>query len=214
MTRHWRFALLLVPSALMAQDSTQPKVERKDSITVSSGLPKEQVGFEQACDARISEAESLLANGETAKAIEALDAAWAMTTSHDSLQSRRWQILRDRGRVYLQRREFAKSIEAFRNRLEDEQVECKNAADAVPNASTCAEAHIELGMAQVMSGENESGLRNLLQAAEYYRMCTKEGPETTELARISYEKFVAESTVMAAVAKARLGDREGAQNLL
>ena len=73
---------------------------------------------------------------------------------------------------------------------------------------------MDLGSAQVMTGKNPEALKNLLQAAEYYRICTKESPATSELARVSYKKFVAEATVIAGIAKARMDKREEALSLI
>ena len=64
-----------------------------------------------------------------------------------------------------------------------------------------------------MAGKSAEAVRSLLQAADYFRICTKESPATSELARVSYQKFVAESTVMAAAGQARLGKQPEAKKL-
>ena len=155
----------------------------------------------------------LSASNDPTKALALLDEAWRMTEANKVLDSRQWHILRTRGRVLLRAQQPDKAIVAFQKRLDLEKDDCVNAADGVPAANTCAEALMELGTAQLMAGKSAEAVRSLLQAADYFRICTKESPATSELARVSYQKFVAESTVMAAAGQVRLGKQPEAKKL-
>ena len=212
MKRAIRVAPLLA-QLLFSQAPSDPK-PRKDSITVSAGIPSERAKLEEDCDRKIKDAEALAARNEPTKALALLDEAWRMTEASKFLDSRRWHVLRTQGRALLRAQQPDKAIVAFQKRLDLESDDCMNAADGVPAANTCAEALMELGTAQMMAGKSTEAVKNLLQAAEYFRICTKESPATSELARVSYQKFAAESTVMAAVGQIRLGKQPEARKLL
>ncbi len=209
----WVLMFPLTCAPLCAPSKPEPKIQRHDSVTASAGIPADQLRLEEECDGKIREAEVLQARGDATKALNLLDAAWQLAEKHPFLEGRRPLILRDRGRTYIQQQNFKAAVVAFSERLDLQKEQCRRKEDAEPYAGACAEAHMELGTAQVMLGSEAEALTHLREAIDCYRLGAQDKPDRSELVRLTHQYFQAQAMSMAGIASARLGKREEAKAL-
>jgi tetratricopeptide (TPR) repeat protein len=186
----------------------------QQEITVSAGIPEEQLDLEKECDRLISEAKASINGGSFSKALDLLDKARDLIQKHSFLASRGPFIAAERGNAHFQKGEYKEAVLAFTNRLELEKRSCDKRQDASPHAIACGQALMDLGSVELATGGNESALSHLREAAACFEIWIDKGRDASQLAKLGYRVHYGEATVLAGVAASRLGDRSSGRNLI
>jgi tetratricopeptide (TPR) repeat protein len=160
-------ALLLLPLfcclMLVAQDKTP--AQRKDSVTVSAGISKEQLALEAQLAVVLSGADQALKAGRAADAVQQYEAALAMVHRERLLAEQEQKVLRKAGNGYIGANRPSDAVATFQKLVDAMSKQCDSEATA---ASTCASAQQDLGMAKMHAGDFAGGLAFLRQAEATY----------------------------------------------
>lgn len=144
---------------LVAQDKTS--AERKDSVTVSAGISKEQLALEAQLAAVLSGADQALKAGRSADAVQQYEAALAMVHKEPLLAEQEPKVLRKAGNGYIEANRPGDAVATFQKLVEATSKQCDSETTM---ASTCASAQQDLGMAKMRAGDFNGGLASLQQA--------------------------------------------------
>jgi tetratricopeptide (TPR) repeat protein len=155
--------LLFCCFMLVAQDKTP--VQRKDSVTVSAGISKEQLALEARLAAVLSGADQALKAGRTADAIQQYEAALAMVHKEPLLAEQEHKVLRKAGNGYIEANRPSDAVATFQKLVDAMSKQCDSEITMV---STCASAQQDLGMAKMRAGDFDGGLASLRQAEATY----------------------------------------------
>jgi tetratricopeptide (TPR) repeat protein len=161
--------ILVAPSLANSQQKTPP-VQRKDSVSVSAGIPKEQLALEDRLSTVVSEADQFLKAGEVGDAVKRYEAALEMVHKEPLLAGQEERILRKLGNVYVRANRSSDAIQIFQKLLGLLKRECESDSTVV---ATCANAQQDLAVSQMRSGDLESGLSSLRQAEANYAKAEK-----------------------------------------
>ncbi len=190
-------------SGIVVAQKPQPLPSRKDSVTVSAGIPKEQLKIEAECDAKIEAARNARAAKKHTEAISALEQALEMIRRHSFLDSRRVTVFKQFGLVYLDLLRPADAVQAYRKRLEAQGKECAAKPGSDDYSSECAEGQQDLGVALIIAGDLGAAVGMLQESAAGFAGSA----ENTEFADIKmvYTKHFGDSKMYLALALARSG---------
>lgn len=199
------------PGILVAQKA-QPLPSRKDSVTVSAGISKEQLKIEAECDAKIEAARNARAAKKHTEAIAGLEQALQTIRTHPFLDSRRVTVFKQFGLVYLDLQRPADAVQAYRKRLEAQGKECAAKPGADDYSSECAEGQQDLGIALIIAGDLSAALGMLQESAAGFAGSA----EKTEFADIKmvYTKHFGDSKMYLALALGRSGKLSEAKSAI
>jgi tetratricopeptide (TPR) repeat protein len=155
--------LLFCCFMLVAQDKTP--VQRKDSVTVSAGISKEQLALEAQLAAVLYLADQALKAGRAADAVQQYEAALAMVHREPLLAEQEQKVLRKAGNGYIGANRPSDAVATFQKLVGAMSKQCDSETTAV---STCASAQQDLGMAKMHAGDFGGGLASLRQAEATY----------------------------------------------
>jgi tetratricopeptide (TPR) repeat protein len=183
-------------------------------VTVSAGIPQEQLQLEAECDRLIKQAQTMIKDADITKALACLDSAWELTQKHAFLTARKPSIAAERGHAYMLNGDYKQAVLAFKARLDYEKRSCDKKYDASPYAIGCGEALLELGSAEMRLGDNATALFHLREAAACYEIFMDKGQDSAPLAKLGYKLYCGEARVLAGIAAARVGDKKDAMALI
>jgi tetratricopeptide (TPR) repeat protein len=134
-------AIALLPG-IAQTNKTEPRRVRRDGtaqITVSAGIPKEQLKIEADCIAKLEDGKSYLA-ADPQRAIPLLQQALELAEKHDYLRLRRSEALESLGEAQAVLGNAIEAIKAFRQRLQFYGEPCEQDSR---EPAACGEAEIE-----------------------------------------------------------------------
>ena len=191
--------LALLPFQMFAQ--TDKRIQRKDSVTVSAGIPKEQLVLEDQLDGIVSQGDQLLRSGNAPDAVKQYQIAVDLVQKQPLLAEREYWVLKKLAGGYIQANRANDAIPIYARLLDARKPDCESELAAVSN---CADAQYELGVAK-MRGDDFSGALALLQEADSkYAKAEKFSTDSHEFAMIQH-KSQGQTKLMIAVALARTG---------
>jgi hypothetical protein len=152
-----------------AQDK-QPPVQRKDSVSVSAGISKEQLDLEARLTAVLSDGDQALKSGHTADAVKQYEIAIAMVDKEPLLAEQQERVLRKVGNGYIQADRPTDGVAIFQRLVSLTSKECNSETFSISN---CADAQQSLGGAKMRAGDIEGGLASLRLAAANYEKAEK-----------------------------------------
>jgi tetratricopeptide (TPR) repeat protein len=141
---------------------------RKDSVTVSAGISKEQLALEDRLNAVLSEGDQALKAGRTGDAVKQYETALALVHQEPLLAEKEERVLRQAGNGYLQANRPKDAITVFQELVDTLKRLCDSEL-----VSTCASAQQDLGVAKMRAGDFEGGLTSLRQAEANYLKAQK-----------------------------------------
>jgi sulfate adenylyltransferase subunit 1 (EFTu-like GTPase family) len=92
--------LALLPFQMFAQ--TDKRIQRKDSVTVSAGIPKEQLVLEDQLDGIVSQGDQLLRSGNAPDAVKQYQIAVDLVQKQPLLAEREYWVLKKLAGGYIQ----------------------------------------------------------------------------------------------------------------
>jgi hypothetical protein len=155
--------LLFCCFMFVAQDKTP--AQRKDSVTVSAGISKEQLTLEAQLGAVLSGADQALRSGRAADAVQQYEAALVMVHKEPLLAEQEQNVLRKAGNGYIAANRPSDAVATFQKLVESTSKQCDS---EITIASTCASAQQDLGMAKMRAGDFDGGLVSLRRAEAIY----------------------------------------------
>jgi tetratricopeptide (TPR) repeat protein len=191
--------LALLPFQMFAQ--TDKRIQRKDSVTVSAGIPKEQLVLGGQLDGIVTQGDQLLRSGNAPDAVKQYQIAVDLVQKQPLLAEREYWVLKKLAGGYIQANRTSDAIPIYARLLDARKPDCESELAAVSN---CADAQYELGVAK-MRGDDFSGALALLQEADSkYVKAEKFSTDSHEFAMIQH-KSQGQTKLMIAVALARTG---------
>lgn len=160
--------LALLPFQTSAQ-SDKP-VQRKDSVTVSAGIPKEQLALEDKLNEIISEGNQALRSGNAADAVKQYENALDLVHKQPLLAERENFVLDKLANGYVQDNRAKEAIPIYSRLVAERKRDCESESAAVSN---CADAQYKLGMARMHAGNFEGALDSLRDAEANYAKAEK-----------------------------------------
>jgi tetratricopeptide (TPR) repeat protein len=158
--------ILGLVSALAFTQDKQPPIQRKDSVSVSAGISKEQLDLEARLAAVLSGGDQALRNGHTADAVKQYEIALAMIDKEPLLAEQRERVLRKVGNGYIHAERPTDGVAIFQRLVGLTSKECDSETFSI---SACADAQQSLGGAKMRAGDIEGGLASLRLAAANYK---------------------------------------------
>jgi tetratricopeptide (TPR) repeat protein len=171
MRQHW-VASLLVCFCFLAVAQHKTPAQRKDSVTVSAGISKEQLQLEDRLGAVLAEGDSSLKAGHPSDAVKQYEAALEMVHKEPLLAEQETKVLTKAGNGYLAANRSADAIASFQ-RLMD-VMKC---GSETTQLSTCGDAQRSIGLAKMQSEDFEGGLSALRLAESSYLKAEKQNEE-------------------------------------
>jgi tetratricopeptide (TPR) repeat protein len=188
---------LLCSLAATAQSN---KPTRKDSVSVSAGISKEQLALEDRLNTTIAAADQTLREGHADDAVKGYEAALAVVHKEPLLAEQEQRVLKKLGNGYIQANRASDAVPIFSKLLESNKKDCEPESDTL---STCADAQRALAVAKMSAGDFAGGLAVLQQAESNYAKAETQA-DFHEFAMLSVESQ-AETKVLEAVALFRMG---------
>jgi tetratricopeptide (TPR) repeat protein len=192
------FLILLSSFAALTQD--RKPVQRKDSVTVTGDISKQQLALEDQLNAVLSEADQSLKTGKTDDAVKRYELALALVHNEPLLVEQEGRVLRKVGNGYIQANRPADAIAIFQKLVESMKKECDPETTL---ASTCGAAQQDLGVAKMRAGDLEGALASLRQAESNYLKAEKRS-DSHEFTMLQI-MLQAKAKVLMAVALFQLG---------
>ncbi|MGB7847863.1 MAG: hypothetical protein WBL63_19790 [Candidatus Acidiferrum sp.] len=156
-------ALGLFPFQTLAQ-SPSP-VQRKDSVTVSAGIPKEQLALEDQLNEIVAKGNQELRSGDAANAVKRYESALDLVHNQPLLAERKNYVLEKLANGYVQANRAKDAIPIYGQLVVERKRDCESQSAAVSN---CADAQYELGMAKIHAGDFQGALDSLREAKGNY----------------------------------------------
>jgi tetratricopeptide (TPR) repeat protein len=179
-------ALLSVTIALLSFQSagqTDNRIKRKDSITVSAGIPKEQLALEEQLRGIVSQGDQLLRAGNASEAIKQYQIAVDMVQKQPLLAEQQLWVLNKLAGGYMQADRTIDAIPIYAKLLDAKKRDCESESTAVSN---CAAAQYDLGTAK-LQGADPTGALDMLQAADSnYAKAEKLGGDMHEFTMLQH----------------------------
>src|ERR1700722_11823216 len=123
---------------------------RKDSVSVSAGISKEQLALEDRLNVTISNADQTLKMGHGDDAIKQYEAALAMVHKEPFLAEQEQRVLTKIGYAYIQANRAGDAIPIFSKLLESAKKDCEPDSETL---STCADAQKAVAFAKMRAGD-------------------------------------------------------------
>jgi tetratricopeptide (TPR) repeat protein len=191
-----RLIWIVVAFACAAQGQTT----RKDSISVSAGLTKEELQISEQFDAKLA-AERQAIRADPKNAIDQLQGLMTQVEGHPFLEHHRPGLLVQLGQAYLAVGQPRKAVELYQQRLVMSDDDCK--PQSIYPAG-CGRARMDLGIAMILAGDG-GGLDLLKQAVDDHRRQVKLDGKPEELQHFVHLRHLSEAAIVLAGAYVRLG---------
>jgi len=146
------------------------QVQRKDSITVSAGISKEQLALEDRLNEIVSQGNQALRSGNAADAIKQYEIAFDLVQKQPLLAERKNYVLDKLANGYVQGNRAKDAIPIYSQLLAARNRDCESQSAAVSN---CADAQYSLGMAKLHAGDFDGALVSLQDAETNYAKAEK-----------------------------------------
>jgi len=163
-------ALALLPFDVFAQTDKRP--QRKDSVTVSAGIPKEQLALEAQLDGVISQGDQALRSGNASDAIKQYESALDLVQKQPLLTEREPWVLKKLASGYMQGSRPKDAIPIYAKLLAFRKGDCESESAAV---SDCGDAQYGLGVAKAYSGDFLGAVTLFSDAQANYAKAEKSG---------------------------------------
>jgi tetratricopeptide (TPR) repeat protein len=202
--------MLEVPTVLMmcmitGQSQTPSGLPtRRDSVTVSAGMTKEELRISEAFDEKLAAARR---ERDPKNAVAQLETLRAEADQHEFLHHHRPQLLVYLGQAYLAGGQAKKAVGFYEQRLAFEADECKPEA-SYPSA--CGTAQMDLGVAQIAAGQ-PSGLEMLKNAVANHRRQVKLDGKPEQLHHFVDLRHLSEAAMVLGVVLVRFGQISAAR---
>ena len=183
----------------------QKALQRKDSVTVSAGISKEQLASEQRLNDVLTMGDQARRSGNYAVAIRQFERARDMVRSDKLLAEQQDRVLDKLGQAYLGGGRASDAVAAYTALLELRHDDCQPASDS---PSQCAEAKQSLGYSKMLSGDFQGALPILQDAEASFGTAAK--PDDPEEYRTIETKKQGETRVLISAALFRLAKRQEA----
>jgi tetratricopeptide (TPR) repeat protein len=180
MRRSLFFTLLALTPLFGLAQSDKP-VQRKDSITVSGGIPKEQLALESQLNNIISQGDQLLRSGNATDAVKQYQYALALVQKQPLLAERERWVQGKLARGYIGANRPTDAIPIYSKLLDEKKEECGAKSAEVSN---CADAEYELGAAKMHAADFSGALGLLRDADSKYAWAEKISSDSHEFAMI------------------------------
>jgi tetratricopeptide (TPR) repeat protein len=192
-------ALTLFPLQVFAQ--SDQRIQRKDSITVSAGIPKEQLALEDQLNGILSQGDQLLKAGNAADAIKEYQLAVELVKKEPLLGGKDYWVHKKLADGYMRSKQPNDAIPIYEKLLDARERDCQPDA---PTQLACADAQLDLGKADMQAG-NFPDATPLLQAADSrYTKAEKLSVDSHEFAMIQV-KNQGQTKLLIAVALYKTG---------
>jgi tetratricopeptide (TPR) repeat protein len=192
-------ALTLFPLQVFAQ--SDQRIQRKDSITVSAGIPKEQLALEDQLNGILSQGDQLLKAGNAADAIKEYQLAVELVKKEPLLAGKDYWVHKKLADGYMRSKQPNDAIPIYEKLLDARERDCQPDA---PTQLACADAQLDLGKADMQAG-NFPDATPLLQAADSrYTKAEKLSVDSHEFAMIQV-KNQGQTKLLIAVALYKTG---------
>jgi tetratricopeptide (TPR) repeat protein len=200
MTKALFFALLmLVPFEALAQ-SSKPD-QSKDSVTVSAGIPKEQLVLEDKLNATVSQGDQFLRNGNASDAINQYRNALDLIQKEPLLVEQEPRVQRKLAVGYMRANQPSEAIPIYSKLLDARKQDCGANSE---KPWDCADAEYELGRAKMYAADFAGALVLLNDADSKYAQAEKLNSLSHEFAMIQL-KSQSETKILVGVALFRTG---------
>ncbi len=110
------------------------------------------------------------ARGDTAGALRLLDTALAKTKSDPALKGRDSEVIRARGRVYSNAKQYPAAVQTYKGLLESMKAQC---VPGNPLAEVCADTYYDLGTAQMYTEDWTGAAASLRKGIPLYQAMQK-----------------------------------------
>lgn len=174
--------LALLPFQMFPQ--TDKRVQRKDSVTVSAGIPKEQLALEDQLNGIISQGDQLLRGGNAPDAIKQYQIAVDLVQKQPLLSEREYWVLKKLAGGYVQANRANDAIPIYAKLLDVKKRDCESESAAVSN---CADAQYDLGVAKMRGGDFSGALALLQEADSKYAKAERFSSDSHEFAMIQHK---------------------------
>jgi tetratricopeptide (TPR) repeat protein len=177
------------------------RIQRKDSITVSAGIPKEQLALEDQLNGILSQGDQLLKAGNAADAIKEYQLAVELVKKEPLLAGKDYWVHKKLADGYMRSKQPNDAIPIYEKLLDARERDCQPDA---PTQLACADAQLDLGKADMQAG-NFPDATPLLQAADSrYTKAEKLSVDSHEFAMIQV-KNQGQTKLLIAVALYKTG---------
>ena len=167
-TSFFFIALGLLPFQTFAQ-SGQP-VQCKDSVTVSAGIPKEQLVLEDQLNEIIAKGNQALRSGDAASGVKQYESALDLVHKQPLLAERQNYVLEKLANGYVQGNRAKDAVPIYLFLVTERKRDCESESAAVSN---CADAQYKLGMAKIHAGDFQGAIDSLRDAKGNYAKAEK-----------------------------------------
>jgi tetratricopeptide (TPR) repeat protein len=167
-TSFFFITLSLFPFQTLAQ-SGQP-VQRKDSVTVSAGIPKEQLVLEDQLNEIIAKGNQALSSGDAANGVKQYESALELVHKQPLLAERENYVLEKLANGYVRNNRAKDAIPIYSQLVAERRRDCESESAAVSN---CADAQYKLGMTKMHAGDFQGALDSLRAAKGNYAKAEK-----------------------------------------
>lgn len=161
-------SLALFPFQTLAQSG--PPVQRKDSVTVSAGIPKEQLALEDQLNDIVSKGNQALRSGNATDAVKQYESALDLVHKQLLLAERENYVLDKLANGYVQSNRAKDAIPIYSHLVAERKRDCESELAAVSN---CADVQYKLGMAKMHAGNFQGALASLRDAEANYAKAEK-----------------------------------------
>jgi len=200
MTKTLFFALLtLLPFRTFAQ-SNKPD-QRKDSVTVSAGISKEQLALEDQLNNTVSQGDQFLKNGNAFDAIKQYRNALELIQKQPLLVEQEPRVQRKLAVGYMRANQPSDAIPIYSKLLDARKQDCGANSE---KPWDCADAEYELGRAKMYAADFVGALLLLNDADSKYVQAEKLNSLSHEFAMIQL-KSQGETKIVIGVALSRTG---------
>ena len=184
-------------------------VQRKDSVTVSAGIPKEQLALEDQLNDITSKGNQALRSGSAAEAVKEYENALNLVHKQPLLSERENYVLDKLASGYVQDNRAKDAIPIYLRLIAERKPDCESESPAVSN---CADAQYKLGMAKMHAGDFRGALDSLRDAEANYAKAEKLS-DSHEFVMIEV-KEQAQTNLWIAIALFQLGKTAEASTLV
>jgi hypothetical protein len=188
---------------------TNEQIQRPDSVTVSAGIPKEQLALEDRLNAIVGQGNQALRGGNASDAITQYESALELVQKQPLLAERKNYVLDRLANGYVQGNRAKDAIPIYSQLLDARSRDCESRSAALSN---CADVQFSLGMAKLHAVDFEGALATLRDAESNYFKAEKVS-ESHEFSAIQV-KEQAQTNLWIAVALFQLGKTEDATTTL
>lgn len=178
-------------------------------MTVSAGIPKEQLALEDELNDIISKGNQALRSGNAAEAVKEYENALNLVHKQAVLAERENYVLDKLASGYVQDNRAKEAIPIYSRLVAERKRDCESESSAISN---CADAQYKLGMAKMQAGDFHGALDSLRDAEANYAKAEKLS-DSHEFVMIEV-KEQAQSNLWIAVALFQLGKTAEASTLV